>query len=86
MGNYQKTAVYETFQASPIYEEPYTAQDFNAGLPGYDGNGAGYITYFYWRNMQLKNASGNLTTPLRTRLLQDPGGHLGLWRHDPGHL
>ena len=62
VGNYQKTAVYETFQASPIYEEPYTAQDFNAGLPGYDGNGAGYITYFYWRNMQLKNASGNLTT------------------------
>lgn len=62
VGNYQKTAVYETFQASPIYEEAYTAQDFNAGLPGYDGNGAGYITYFYWRNMQLKNASGNLTT------------------------
>lgn len=62
VGNYQKTAVYETFQASPIYEEAYTAQDFNAGLPGYDGNGTGYITYFYWRNMQLKNARGNLTT------------------------
>ena len=62
VGNYQKTAVYEAFQAAPIYEEAYTAQDFNAGLPGYNANGNGYITYFYWRNMQLKDTAGNFTT------------------------
>ena len=66
VGNYQKTAVYEAFQAAPIYEETYTAQDFNAGLPGYNASGSGYITYFYWKNMQLKNASGDFTT-LSTR-------------------
>ncbi len=62
VGNYQKETVYETFCAAPIYEEEYTAQDFNSGLPGYDANRTGYITYFYWRNMQLKNASGDFTT------------------------
>lgn len=33
VGNYEKTTVYETFKAAPIYERDYTAKDFNGGLP-----------------------------------------------------
>ncbi len=64
VGNYEKTTVYETFKAAPIYERDYTAKDFNGGLPGYNNQGAGdgYITYFYWMYMQLKDANGNFTT------------------------
>ncbi len=68
VGNFEKSTVYEAFQASPIYEQSYTAKDFNHGLPGYNsnGNGNGYVTYFYWRYMQLRDTQGNLTT-LSTR-------------------
>ena len=64
VGNYEKTTVYETFKAAPIYERDYTAKDFNGGLPGYNNQGAGdgYVTYFYWMYMQLKDANGNFTT------------------------
>ena len=68
VGNFEKSTVYEAFQASPIYEQSYTAKDFNHGLPGYNSNGSGngYVTYFYWRYMQLRDAQGNFTT-LSTR-------------------
>ena len=37
-------------------------------VPGYrdQGSGDGYVTYFYWRYMQLRDTQGNFTT-LSTR-------------------
>lgn len=51
VGNFEKSTVYEAFKAAPIYDQDYTAKDFNHGLPGYrdQGSGDGYVTYFYWR-------------------------------------
>ena len=64
VGNFYKTAIYQKFKASPIYNKNYTAKDFNGGLAGFDNNGSGngYITYFYWRNMQLYDGNGNPTS------------------------
>lgn len=68
VGNFEKSTVYEAFKAAPIYDQDYTAKDFNHGLPGYrdQGSGDGYVTYFYWRYMQLRDTQGNFTT-LSTR-------------------
>ena len=64
VGNFQKTAIYQKFKASPIYNRNYTANEFNGGIPGFDndGKGNGYITYFYWKNMQLYDGIGNFTS------------------------
>ena len=68
VGNFEKSTVYEAFKAAPIYDQDYTAKDFNHGLPGYrdQGSGDGYVTYFYWRYMKLRDTQGNFTT-LSTR-------------------
>lgn len=64
VGNFQKTAIYQKFKASPIYNKNYTAKEFNGGISGFDNNGSGngYITYFYWKNMQLYDGIGNFTS------------------------
>ena len=64
VGNFSKTTIYQKFKASPIYNKNYTAQNFNGGLSGFDNNGTGngYITYFYWKNMQLYDGNGNPTS------------------------
>ena len=64
VGNFYKTAIYQKFKASPIYNKNYTAKDFNGGLSGFDNNGTGngYITYFYWKNMQLYDGGGKPTS------------------------
>lgn len=62
VGSFEKQYVYESFKASPIYNKAYTANEFNGGLPGYDQKGNGFITYFFWKNMQLKNSDGSYVT------------------------
>lgn len=66
VGNFEKTAVYENFKASPIYNKNYTAKDFNGGLIGFNWKNQttsnGYITYFYWKYMQLYDGNGNFTS------------------------
>ena len=41
VGNFEKSTVYEAFKAAPIYDQDYTAKDFNHGLPGYRDQGSG---------------------------------------------
>ena len=65
VGSYEKGYVYESFKASPIYNRAYTANEFNGGLPGYDQDGNGYVTYFYWKNMQLKSGGNYVTFSAR---------------------